>query len=131
MFKSFIFLHRCYCSWKPAILEIVLNFNIARIQGNSLRGALVPKRFFPIEEDLEFMFFLLRRVYSNVLDFSIFEVQFYAKILPMFSQVISNEMNTTRHFLIPWTGGVFAPLGPFLCPTTEEKKGSVAPEPGS
>jgi hypothetical protein len=27
-----------------------------------------------------------------------------------------------RHFLIPWTGGAFAPLGPFLCPTTEEKK---------
>ena len=24
-----------------------------------------------------------------------------------------------RHFLIPWTGGAFAPLGPFLCPTTE------------
>jgi hypothetical protein len=29
---------------------------------------------------------------------------------------------TARHFLIPWTGGAFAPLGPFLCPTTEEKK---------
>jgi hypothetical protein len=28
-----------------------------------------------------------------------------------------------RHFLIPWTGGAFAPLGPFLCPTTEEKNG--------
>jgi hypothetical protein len=28
----------------------------------------------------------------------------------------------TRHFLIPWTGGAFAPLGLFLCPTTEEKK---------
>jgi hypothetical protein len=22
-----------------------------------------------------------------------------------------------RHYFIPWTGGAFAPLGPFLCPT--------------
>jgi hypothetical protein len=35
-----------------------------------------------------------------------------------------------RHFLIPWTGGAFAPLGPFLCPTTEEKKWPIAPKPG-
>ena len=32
-------------------------------------------------------------------------------------------------FLIPWTGGAFAPLGPFLCPTTEEKKWPIAPKP--
>jgi hypothetical protein len=35
-----------------------------------------------------------------------------------------------RHFLIPWSGGAFAPLGPFLCPTTEEKKWLIAPKPG-
>jgi hypothetical protein len=32
-------------------------------------------------------------------------------------------------FLIPWTGGAFVPLGPFLCPTTE-KKWPIAPKPG-
>ena len=32
-----------------------------------------------------------------------------------------NMYSSSRHFLIPWTGGAFAPLGPFLCPTTEEK----------
>ena len=37
---------------------------------------------------------------------------------------------STRHFLIPWTGGAFAPLGPFLCPTTEEKEWPIAPKPG-
>jgi hypothetical protein len=26
-----------------------------------------------------------------------------------------------KAFLIPWTGGRFAPLGPFLCPTTEKQ----------
>jgi hypothetical protein len=36
----------------------------------------------------------------------------------------------TRHILIPWTGGAFAPLGPFLCPTTEEKIWPIAPQPG-
>ena len=36
----------------------------------------------------------------------------------------------TRHLLIPWSGGAFAPLGPFLCPTTEEKKWPIAPKPG-
>jgi hypothetical protein len=30
-------------------------------------------------------------------------------------------LSILRHFLIPWSGGAFAPLGPFLCPTTEEK----------
>jgi hypothetical protein len=35
-----------------------------------------------------------------------------------------------RHFLIPWTGGAFAPLGPFPCPITEEKKWPIAPKPG-
>ena len=35
-----------------------------------------------------------------------------------------------RHLLIPWSGGAFAPLGPFLCPTTEEKKWPIAPKPG-
>jgi hypothetical protein len=35
-----------------------------------------------------------------------------------------------RHFLIPWTGGAYAPLGPFLCPTTEEKIWPIAPQPG-
>jgi hypothetical protein len=33
-----------------------------------------------------------------------------------------NKTVVTRHFLIPWTGGSFAPMGPFLFPTTEEKK---------
>jgi hypothetical protein len=33
-------------------------------------------------------------------------------------------------FLIPWTGGSFAPLGPFLCHTTEERKWPIAPKPG-
>ena len=37
---------------------------------------------------------------------------------------------STRHLLIPWSGGAFAPLGPFLCPTTEEKKWPIAPKPG-
>ena len=36
----------------------------------------------------------------------------------------------TRAFLIPWTGVAFAPLRPFLCPTTEEKKWPIAPKPG-
>ena len=36
----------------------------------------------------------------------------------------------SRHLLIPWSGGAFAPLGPFLCPTTEEKKWPIAPKPG-
>jgi hypothetical protein len=36
----------------------------------------------------------------------------------------------SRHFLIPWNGGAFAPLGPFLRPTTEEKKWPIAPKPG-
>jgi hypothetical protein len=31
-------------------------------------------------------------------------------------------------FLIPWTGGAFAPLGPFLCPTTEEEKMAYCPK---
>ena len=31
------------------------------------------------------------------------------------------EIYNAMHFLIPCTGGAFAPLGPFLCPTTEEK----------
>ena len=35
-----------------------------------------------------------------------------------------------KHFLIPWTGGAFAPRGPFLCPITEEKKWPIAPKPG-
>jgi hypothetical protein len=35
-----------------------------------------------------------------------------------------------RHFLIPWIGGALAPLGPLLCPTTEEKKRPIAPKPG-
>ena len=35
-----------------------------------------------------------------------------------------------RHFLIPWSGGAFATLGPFLCPTTEENKWPIAPKPG-
>jgi hypothetical protein len=34
----------------------------------------------------------------------------------------NNLLNRARHFLIPWSGGEFVPLGPFLCPTTEEKK---------
>ena len=34
------------------------------------------------------------------------------------------------HLLIPQTGGAFAPLGPFLCPTTEEEKWRIAPKPG-
>ena len=37
---------------------------------------------------------------------------------------------SSRHFLIPWTGGAFAPLGPFLCPTTEEKKMAYCPKDG-
>jgi hypothetical protein len=41
-------------------------------------------------------------------------------------QIIEQQGNT-RHFLIPWTGGAFAPLGPFFCPTTEEKKWPIAP----
>ena len=33
------------------------------------------------------------------------------------------------HFLIPYTGGAFAPVGPYHCPTTEGKKGPAAPVP--
>jgi hypothetical protein len=41
------------------------------------------------------------------------------------------KVSISRHFLIPWTtGGAFAPLGPFLCPTTEENKWPIAPQPG-
>ena len=35
-----------------------------------------------------------------------------------------------KAFLIPWSGGAFLPLGPFFCPTTEEKKWPIAPKPG-
>jgi hypothetical protein len=28
----------------------------------------------------------------------------------------------TRHFLIPWTSGSFAPLGPFLSPPLKKKR---------
>jgi hypothetical protein len=47
---------------------------------------------------------------------------------------IKNERSprvNARHFLIPWTGGAFAPLGPFLCPTTEENKWSIGVMPQS
>jgi hypothetical protein len=40
------------------------------------------------------------------------------------SQISKNELLEWlryKTFLIPWTGAAFAPLGPFLCPTTEEK----------
>jgi hypothetical protein len=40
----------------------------------------------------------------------------------------ANILLYPRHFLIPWTGGAFAPLGPFLCPTTEEKKMAYFPK---
>jgi hypothetical protein len=43
---------------------------------------------------------------------------------------IPNRSYETRHFLIPWRGGAFAPLGPFLCPTTEGKNWPIAPKPG-
>ena len=42
----------------------------------------------------------------------------------------ANEDTFSMHFLIPWTGGAFAQLGPFLCPTTEEKKWPIAPKSG-
>jgi hypothetical protein len=32
--------------------------------------------------------------------------------------------------LLPWTGGSFAPLGPFLCTTTEEKNGLLPQSKG-
>jgi hypothetical protein len=35
-----------------------------------------------------------------------------------------------KAFLIPWTDGPFAPLGPFLCPNTEEKKWVISPRQG-
>jgi hypothetical protein len=44
--------------------------------------------------------------------------------------MIRHQNALPRHFLIPWTGGAFAPLGPFLCPTTEEKKWPIAPKSG-
>jgi hypothetical protein len=37
-------------------------------------------------------------------------------------------MLSPRHFLIPWTGGAFAPLGPFLYPTTGENKMTYCPK---
>jgi hypothetical protein len=43
-------------------------------------------------------------------------------------RVIAQEL--ARHFLIPWTGGAFAPLGPFLCPATEEKNGLLPQSQG-
>jgi hypothetical protein len=39
-------------------------------------------------------------------------------------------IHKARYCLIPWTGGAFSPLDPFLCPTNEEKKGPIAPKPG-
>ena len=42
-----------------------------------------------------------------------------------------NAQELARHFLIPWTGGAFSPLGAFLCPTTEEKKWPISPKPWS
>jgi hypothetical protein len=36
----------------------------------------------------------------------------------------------TRHFLVPWSGGAFAPLCPFLCPTTEGKNGLLPQSQG-
>jgi hypothetical protein len=43
---------------------------------------------------------------------------------------LSKNPVNSKAFLIPWTGGAFAPLGPFLCPTTEEKKWPIAPNSG-
>jgi hypothetical protein len=48
----------------------------------------------------------------------------------LFFDKIAVDTIETRHLLIPWSGGAFAPLGPFLCPTTEEKKWPIAPKPG-
>jgi hypothetical protein len=40
----------------------------------------------------------------------------------------------SRHFLIPWSGGAFAPLGPFLCPYSAPplrgKNGLLPQKPG-
>jgi hypothetical protein len=40
------------------------------------------------------------------------------------------QLMESRHFLIPWTGGAFAPLGPILCPTTEKKNGLLPQSQG-
>jgi hypothetical protein len=45
------------------------------------------------------------------------------------SKILSlNSIFGPRHFLVPWTGGAFSPLGPFLCHTTEEKKMAYCPK---
>jgi hypothetical protein len=55
----------------------------------------------------------------------------YDNIRQDFLTVLTNNTyQRARHLLIPWSGGAFAPLGPFLCPTTEEKKWPIAPKPG-
>jgi hypothetical protein len=41
------------------------------------------------------------------------------------------NIDNARNFLIPWSGGAFALLGPFLCPTTEENRWPIAPKPGT
>jgi hypothetical protein len=61
---------------------------------------------------------LLRRVGRNVLNFRVFEAQRSAKIFPMYSQVLSNEIKTTlfntfcekKYFNSLWIKFVFATL---------------------
>ena len=43
--------------------------------------------------------------------------------LRLYDQELCVGVSDARYFLIPWTGWAFAPLGPFLCPTAEEKNG--------
>jgi hypothetical protein len=40
-----------------------------------------------------------------------------------------SQRHWPRHFLIPWAGGAFAPLGPCVCPTTEQKNGLLPQSP--
>ena len=70
--------------------------------------------------------------YTRDVSYEMFESECFIlfKLGLFFTVEIFGCFILTRHLLIPWSGGAFAPLGPFLCPITEEKKWPIAPKPG-
>jgi hypothetical protein len=70
----------------------------------------------------------LRTQFSTRFNYNLFPAKIL--IISNYSNIVTSAVRLSRHFLIPWTGGAFAPLGPFLCPTTEEKEWPITPKPG-
>jgi hypothetical protein len=66
---------------------------------------------------------------SSTLMQLLFSFEWDMRVEKTVMQTLTSQLSS-RHFLIPWTGRAFAPLGPFLCPTTEEEKWPIAPKPG-